>query len=72
MHDPDQGAIAPIRGESRPESVAYVMCQAAGMAITSYSLTYPARGSGGDLALITATADRVLATARVILERAWA
>jgi len=68
MHDPGQGPIARPRAEVEAESVAYVVCQAAGMATTSYSLPYLARWSGGDPALITATADRVLATARTILE----
>ncbi len=67
MHDPSQGPIARPRAEVEAESVAYVVCQAAGMATTSYSLPYLARWSGGDPALITATADRVLATARTIL-----
>ena len=68
MHDPEQAAIARIRGEVEAESVAYVVCQAAGMATTTYSLPYLARWSGGDGTLITATADRVLATARGILD----
>ena len=37
------------------------------MATTTYSLSYLARWSGGDPAVITATAARVLATARTIL-----
>ncbi len=68
LHDPSQGVIARPRAEVEAESVAYVVCQAAGMATTSYSLPYLARWSGGDPALVTATADRVLATARTILD----
>jgi len=37
------------------------------MATTSYSLPYLARWSGGDPAHITATAERVLATAQTVL-----
>ncbi len=68
MHDPSQDPIARPRAEVEAESVAYVVCQAAGMATTSYSLPYLARWSGGDPALVTATADRVLATARKVLD----
>lgn len=67
MHDPSQEAIARPRAEVEAESVAYVVCQTAGMATTSYSLPYLARWSGGDPALVTATADRVLVTARTII-----
>jgi hypothetical protein len=67
MHDPSQASITRPRAEVEAESVAYVVCQAAGMATTSYSLPYVARWSGGDPALLTTTADRVLATARTIL-----
>ena len=68
MHDPSQDPIGRARAEVEAESVAYVVCQAAGMATTSYSLPYLARWSGGDPALITATADRVLVAARTILD----
>jgi len=67
MHDPGADPVTRPRAEVEAESVAYVVCTAAGMATTSYSLPYLARWSGGDPALITATADRVLATARTIL-----
>ena len=67
MHAPDQNPVRRPRAEVEAESVAYVVCQAAGMATTTYSLPYLARWSGGDPALITATTDRVLATARTIL-----
>jgi len=41
--------------------------QAAGMDSTDYSLPYLARWSRGDVGLITATTERVLATARTVL-----
>lgn len=53
--------------EVEAESVAYVVCQAAGMDSTDYSLPYLARWSRGDVGLITATTERVLATARTVL-----
>jgi len=68
LHGPGQDPIARNRAEVEAESVAYVVCQAAGMATTQYSLPYLARWSRGDAALITATADRVLAAARTILD----
>jgi hypothetical protein len=37
------------------------------MATTDYSLPYLARWSRGDVGLITATTERVLATARAVL-----
>ncbi len=68
LHDPSHDPIARNRAEVEAESVAYVVCQAAGMATTQCSLPYLARWSRGDAAVITATADRVLGTARNILD----
>ena len=67
MHDPERDAVASNVAEVEAESVAYVVCQAAGMATTDYSLPYLARWSRGDVGLITATTERVLITARTIL-----
>jgi hypothetical protein len=67
MHGPEQDDVASNVAEVEAESVAYVVCQAAGMATTDYSLPYLARWSRGDVGLITATTDRVLTTARTIL-----
>ena len=67
MHDPEHDDVASNVAEVEAESVAYVVCQAAGMATTDYSLPYLARWSRGDVGLITATTERVLTTARTVL-----
>ncbi len=67
MHGPEHDDVASNVAEVEAESVAYVVCQAAGMATTAYSLPYLARWSRGDVGLITATTERVLATARTVL-----
>jgi hypothetical protein len=67
LHAPVGDAVAANVAEVEAESVAYVVCQAAGMATTDYSLPYLARWSRGDMGLITATTERVLATARTVL-----
>lgn len=67
LHDPSQEPVGRARAEVEAESVAYIVCQLAGLATTEYSLPYVARWSRGDVALITATTERVLATARTVL-----
>lgn len=67
MHGPERDVVASNVAEVEAESVAYVVCQAAGMATTDYSLPYLARWSRGDVGLITATTERVLTTARTVL-----
>jgi hypothetical protein len=64
---PEGDAVASNVAEVEAESVAYVVCQAAGMATTDYSLPYLARWSRGDVGLITTTTERVLITARAVL-----
>lgn len=58
------------RAEVEAESIAYVVCQAAGLTTAAYSFGYVAGWSGGDPKVLTATAERVVTAARVILERA--
>ena len=67
LHAPEGDGVASNVAEVEAESVAYVVCQAAGMAATDYSLPYLARWSRGDVGLITATTERVLTTARTVL-----
>lgn len=67
MHGPERDDLASNVAEVEAESVAYVVCQAAGMATTDYSLPYLARWSRGDVGLITATTERVVTTARAVL-----
>lgn len=55
--------------EVEAESVAYLVCEAAGLATEGYSLPYIARWSGGDLAQVRLTAERVITTARQVLDR---
>jgi hypothetical protein len=50
------------------ESVAYIVSAAWGLDTSSYSTGYLTAWSGGDVAAITATATKVLACARTILE----
>jgi hypothetical protein len=68
LHDPRPDPIPRNRAEVEAESVAYVVCQFAGMATTDYSLPYLARWSCGDASLIVATAERALGAARLILD----
>lgn len=55
-------------GEIEAESVAYIVCAAAGMSTDGYSLPYVAGWSGGDVALIRQTAERVVRAAGMICE----
>ena len=54
--------------EVEAESVAFIVSAAWGLDTSSYSTGYLAGWSGGDVAAITATADKVLGCARIILE----
>ena len=56
--------------EVEAESVAFIVSAAWGLDTSSYSTGYLAGWSGGDVAAITATADKVLGCARAILEAA--
>jgi antirestriction protein ArdC len=58
------------RAEVEAESVAYIVCQAAGLTTAAYSFGYVAHWSGGDTALVKATAERVVTCARGILDEA--
>ena len=57
------------QAEIEAESVAYILCQAAGLTTAAYSFGYVAHWSGGDPANVKTTAERVVTTARTILER---
>jgi hypothetical protein len=54
--------------EVEAESVAYIVSAAWGLDTSSYSTGYLAGWSGGDVAAVTATATKVLACARTILD----
>jgi hypothetical protein len=56
------------RLEVEAESVAYVVCQAQGMASDGYSLPYVAGWSGGDVAQVRQTAETVVRVAGAICE----
>lgn len=56
------------RLEVEAESVAYVVCQAQGMASDGYSLPYVAGWSGGDVAQVRQTAETVVRVAGGICE----
>lgn len=56
------------RREVEAESVAYVVCAAHGLPTDAYSLGYVAGWSGGDLDVVRATGERVLACARRVLD----
>jgi hypothetical protein len=57
------------RAEVEAESVAFIVCQAAGLATATYSFGYVAGWSGGDPKVVKATAERVVTAARNILQR---
>jgi antirestriction protein ArdC len=55
--------------EVEAESVAFIVCQALGLATADYTLPYVGSWSAGDLDLVHRTADRVISTASAILGR---
>ena len=59
--------LAPPR-RARPVHID-IVCQAAGLTTAAYSFGYVAGWSGGDPATVKATAERVTACARSILDR---
>lgn len=69
MLHPDTFAYHQCRGvaEVEAESVAYLVCQAAGLASDGYSFPYVARWAGGKAEVVRETAERVLGAARAIL-----
>ena len=56
------------QAEIEAESVAYIICQAAGLTAAAYSFGYVAHWAGGDQKAIRETADRVITAARTILD----
>lgn len=70
LHDGVQAGARRELAEVEAESVAYLVCHAAGLASDDYSLPYVARWSGGDPAQVRLTAERVITTARRVLEAA--
>jgi hypothetical protein len=70
LHDGTEYAIGCRgRAEVEAESVAFILCQAAGLTTAAYSFGYVASWSGGDAGTVKATAERVTACARTILDR---
>ena len=70
LHDGTEYALGCRgRAEVEAESVAYIVCQAAGLTTAAYSFGYVARWSAGDLKVVKDTAERVMACAREILHR---
>jgi hypothetical protein len=53
--------------EIEAESVAYIVCNALGIDSASYSLAYVAGWSGGSVARLRRTAERVVSTAQTVL-----
>jgi hypothetical protein len=51
------------QAEIEAESVAYIVCQAAGLTTGAYSFGYVAHWAGGDPAAVKGTAERVITTA---------
>jgi antirestriction protein ArdC len=66
---PDTAAYHQCRGRSEveAESVAFLVCQAAGLTTDGYSFPYVARWADGDSDVVRKTADRVLGASRTIL-----
>jgi len=58
----------PRVAEVEAESVAYMVCAEAGLDSAGYSVRYAAGWANGDVALIRATAERVIRTARSITD----
>lgn len=55
------------RGEAEAESTAYLVCSELGLASDSYSFPYVASWAKGDMKVVTAAADKVLACADEIV-----
>jgi hypothetical protein len=55
------------RCEAEAESTAYLVCSELGLATDAYSFPYVATWSGGDMKVVTAAADKVLACAGQIV-----
>jgi hypothetical protein len=70
MHNGSEYA-AGCRGQTEieAESVAYILCHTAGLTTAGYSLGYVAHWAGGDPQAVKETAERVVTTARTILDR---
>jgi hypothetical protein len=56
--------------EIEAESVAYILCRAAGLTTAGYSFGYVAHWAGGDPKAVRHTAERVITAARTILDTA--
>lgn len=70
MHGPNRAAgMTRAQVEVEAESVAYIVCTAAGLDPASYSFPYVAGWSGGDIARVTTTATRVVDAAGTIIDR---
>ena len=70
LHDGSENRSCRGVVETEAESVAYLVCQSVGITTDSYSFPYIARWSNGDLAVVRATAERVISCARTILQTA--
>jgi len=66
LHNPPHG-LARARAEVEAESVAHIVCGAAGLVTDAYSFGYVASWSGGDTTVIRETAERAIACARRVL-----
>ena len=71
LHEPTSQERPTCRGivEVEAESVAYMVCAALEIDSAGYSLPYVASWSGGDLAKVTATANRVIGCARTVIDQ---
>lgn len=68
LHDgTEYGKRCRGRSEVEAESVAYLVCEAAGMATTAYSFPYVAHWAGGGVDVVRQTASRVLEAVRAIV-----
>lgn len=68
LHGPRDG-ISQQQREVEAESVAFVVCTAAGLDTGPAATPYVARWANGDLAVVRASAERVLAAARTVVDR---
>lgn len=66
LHDGAVGCRG--RAEVEAESVAHLVCQSAGLETDSYSFGYVASWADGDVKKVTETGQRVILTARAILD----
>jgi hypothetical protein len=67
LHDPASVGADRDLAEVEAESVAFIVCNALGVATAAYTLPYVALWAAGDIELVRRTGERVVTTAQAVL-----